>query len=367
MNKISIVRRGINARRPFRKLNSLTELVGKEVEVTDDSTLTEAEVEKVVIDDDAVTLNLSNGDEVDLDEPEVEELMETGEVTAEDDTTVEIEDDFKVTREVEDADGNVSEVTTEVSAPTEADAIQAVSQIDSRRKRNARSYRAVKRQANSEVEDRTVDLATGDFIARLVTKGGKLAEVQVKKSGELDDKFVPVQIDQIGTEVPMEDLEKLGADAAEAYRSANCDGQGPKEFKVARNSTVEGKKVRKIASVTAPTVEEAIEAVKAKDTADGIEAEGYAELVEELPESTVQINSDVDEVIEEPAAEPTVTEPTEPVTEPTEPTVTEPTEPAAEPTEPTEPTEPAADEVDRESNSFKGVASFIERKYGIKL
>lgn len=332
MKKLMIIRRGVNSRRAFRKLNSVTELVGKEVEVTDDSVIAETEVEEVSVDKNQdVTLTMANGDEVVIDSEEAEELIETGEVVTEPEAKPETED-FEVTREVTDADGNVSEVTTKVNAESEGSAIKEIELLDSRRSKNARSYRA--RKINSEVE-------------------------------------TPVDPEP---EVPAE--------------------PETKEIKVVRTADCDGKKVRKIASVTAPTVDEAIEAVKAKDTKDGIVADGYAELVEKEPTSTVTINSDIDEVIEMPEdpKEPEV--PAEPET-PADPVVEEPivselnaavkqcpvtkkwfvdgdesktmydTEEDAVKAAEAKPAEEP--EVDRESNSFKGVAEFIQRKYGVTL
>lgn len=336
MKKLMIIRRGVNSRRPFRKLNSVTELVGKEVEVTDDSVIAETEVEEVSVDKNQdVTLSLANGDEVVIDSEEAEELIESGEVVTEPEAQP-VTEDFEVTREVTDADGNVSEVTTKVNADSEGSAIKEIELLDSRRSKNARSYRA--RKVNSETEPAA---ATQE------------------------------------PEVPAE--------------------PETKEIKVVRTADCDGKKVRKIASVTAPTVDEAIEAVKAKDTKDGIVAEGYAELVEQEPTSTVTINSDVDEVLEmpeEPAATAEPEVPENPET-PANPEVSEPIvselnaavkqcpetkkwfiegdesktlydteEDAVKAAEAKPEGEP---EVDRESNSFKGVAEFIQRKYGVKL
>jgi len=339
MKKIEIKRRGINARRAFRKLNSVTELVGKEVEVTDDSVIAETEVEEVSVDKNQdVTLSLSNGDEVIIDKEEAEELIETGKTEVEPEVAP-VTDDFEVTREVVDADGNVSEVTTKVNAESEGDAIKEIELLDSRRSKNARSYRA--RKINSEVETP--------------------AEPETPATPE--EPTTPAEPET-------------------------------KEIKIVRTADCDGKKIRKIASVTAPTVDEAIEAVKAKDAKDGIQADGYEELVDLEPTSTVVINSDVDEeILEQPAAPETPAEPETPATpeEPETPVVEEKViselnakvsqcpktkkwfvegDETAYETE--EEAVKAANSkvegtVDRESNSFKGVADFVQRKYGVTL
>jgi hypothetical protein len=359
MKKVQLVRRGINARRPFRALNSVTELVGKEVEVTDGDELSTAEVEEVSVDKEGdVTLNLSTGDEVVVDATEATELIETGEVTMEEAAPAAEPEEFEVTREIIDADGNPQEVTTLVAAEDEAKAEETVKLLDSRRNRNSRSYKVVKRSINSDP-----------------------------------------------------------APAAE---------EELKEFKVVRVAECDGKRMRKIASVTAPTLEEAIEAVKTKDTEDGIQAEGYEELVKEEPkESKVTINSDVDEEIE-PAADPEP--PMEPVRSELNSKIIKDAESgkwfieddeekkmyeteeeamaAMTPPAPAEPvrselnakvlqcpetkkwyieddeekklyeTEEEADEAvkakeaaeaERQSNSFKGVSDFVHRKYGVNL
>jgi len=351
MKKIEIKRRGVNARRPFRKLNSVSELVGKEVEVTDDSTLIETEVEEVSIDKNQdVTLTMANGDEVVIDKEEAEELTESGKVEVEPEAEPAAED-FSVTREVEDSEGNVSEVTTKVEASSEGDAIKSVELLDSRRGKNARSYRA--RKVNSDVEPEA-----------------PAAPAEPEKPAEPETPAAPQE-----PETPAE--------------------PEVKEFKIVRVADCDGKKVRKTASVTAPTVDEAIEAVKAKDGKDGIQAEGYEELVDLEPTSTVIINSDVDEdILEQPE---TPAEPQEPAA-PAEPEVpAEPvrselnakvcqcpetkkwyiegdesktlyeTEAEADEAQKKMNSEPENPDVDRESNSFKGVSDFVKRKYGIKL
>lgn len=306
MKKVSLVFRGRNSRRNFRGLNSETELLGKEVEVTEGNEVSQAEVAEVTVDKEGTTtLTLENGDEVELNKSEAEDLVETGQAVAEDEPKKEPEE-FEVTRDVKDADGTETEVTTTVAAESEGDAVKTVETLDSRRGRNARCYRVNSRIRNSEVEEKPED---------------------------------PTK-------------------------------EEPKEFKVVRKVDCDGKKMRKIASVTAPTVEEAIEAVQAKDNADNIKAEGYAELVEEEPKSMVTINSDVDEVLEEPKDEtPEVTETKDPEPEKPleEPKPEETKEEAPEETPVEEPKPAEDDEIDRTSNSFKGVADFVSRRYGIKL
>lgn len=307
--KIKIMRRGLNSRH-FRKLNSVTELVGKEVNVADEEMSVTAEVDEVKVDkNDDVTLTLDNGDEVVLDANEAEDLMEQGQAVTEDAPTEAIEtevvteetnadeiepEEFEVTREVVDEDGVANEVTTTVAAPDEGDAVKVVTMLDSKRGRNSRHFRV--RKANSE------------------------EVVEPKNEPET------------------------------------------KEFKVTRVADCDGKKVRKTASVTAPTLEEAIDAVKVKDNNDGIQADGYEELVEKLPESTVTINADVDEVIEEPETTETPEDP-ETTTTTTEEETAETTTENPETTE----TEEETEVIDRESNSFKGVAQFVRTKYGVTL
>lgn len=372
MKKLSIKRRGVNARRPFRALNSVVDLVGKDVEVMDESTMAEAEVVEVSVDKVGdVTLNLSNGDEVVIDEVEAKELISTGEVEhAEDEIVPEVNsdpepesvaEDFEVTREVVDADGVAQEVTTGVEATSESDAITKIELLDSRRKRNSRGYRANRKLNSDAAGDRVVDLGVNDeFTARISVKGGKLDSIQMKKVNDLDDKFVPVKVDAIGTEVKMDELEGVLNSAAESYRKMNSDKSQCSEYKVARVADCNGKKVRKIASVTAPSIDEAIEAVKADDKSKEIDADGYEELVDKEPVSTVVINSDVEEMIEDPNPEP------EPTMDPAPEMSPEPEPTPADPAPAMDP-EPEGDEIDRESNSAKGVAAFCKRKYGIDI
>ena len=390
MKKLEIKRRGFNSRRMFRKLNSVTELVGKEVEVTDADTLTETEVAEVKVDQNQdVTLGMANGDEVVLDQAEAEELLETGSVAAEDEVAAPTED-FEVTREVVDADGNVNEVTTKVEAESEGDAIKTVELLDSRRGRanNSRNYRASKVQVNatprrfrrnrvqnSDPSERVVKLGCGECEVRYTFNGDVLAKAEVK-CPESED-FTAVEIPQIGQVVTINDLEKCGNDAV-AAAGKNCKTNS-REFKITRTVSSNGKKFRKVASVNAPSLEEAIEAVQVKDNADEIQADGYEELVEKEPTTTVTINSDVEEEIlempaEETAVETSVETEEAPAESAAEPAAEEaPAEPAAEETvvEPTTPEteieEPVEEEVDRESNSFKGVADFVKRKYGVNI
>lgn len=386
MKKLEIKRRGFNSRRMFRKLNSVIELVGKEVEVTDADTLAETEVAEVKVDQNQdVTLEMTNGDQVVLDQAEAEELLETGSVAAEDEVTAPTED-FEVTREVVDADGNVNEVTTKVEAESEGEAIKTVELLDSRRGRanNSRNYRASKvqknatprrfsraRVQNSDPDERVVKLGCGDCEVRYTFNGDILAKAEVKCPES--DEFTQVEIPQIGQVVTINDLEKCGNDAV-AAAGKNCKTNS-REFKVSRTVSSNGKKFRKVASVTAPSLDEAIEAVKVKDNADDIQADGYAELVEKEPETTVIINSDVDEEVLEMPAEETVETTVEtdetPATETpaAEPSTTETeVETEVEPSTPeTEIKEPIEEEVDRESNSFKGVADFVKRKYGVNI
>lgn len=163
MLKISIVRRGSNSRR-FRKLNSVTDLVGQEVEVTNDTEVEQAEVEEVSVDsDNEVTLSLDNGDDVVLEESEAEDLIETGTAIAEDeseDVTEETEE-FAVTRDIVAEDGTVNEVTTAVEAPSEDEAIETVKLLDSRRRRNSRKYR-IANSRNSRIRNSRKNNSEGD-------------------------------------------------------------------------------------------------------------------------------------------------------------------------------------------------------------
>lgn len=324
--KVQIKRRGYNSRRPFRALNSVTELVGEEVQVTDDALITEAEVEEVMVDSDGeVTLNLSNGDEVILEESEAEELIETGEVeSVEGETSAE---DFEVTREVVDADGTVSEVTTKVEAESEGDAIKSVELVDSRRGRNSRRYRA--RSINSSMYPEGVSgPSSSEFDKRDKILSKPESERTEEEKAYLRDKW--------GYNSKRRNS-GCGTGMGRGRRG-NTDSE---EFKITRIAEVNGRRVRKTASVTAPTVDEAIEAVAEADRVEGIKAEGYEELVEKLPTETVVINSDVveEEIFEAPNDE-----------EIREPIMSE-----------------MASRTDRKSNSFQGVSSFVKRKYGVDL
>lgn len=375
MHRIKLVSRGINSRR-FRKLNSVADLVGQTVAVSeDDANVVESEVEAVKVNnDDSVDVTLATGDDMNLTEDEANELIETGSVESDSaevetncgpkrrgrngddvDETEVTEDEpteFEVTRDVVDEDGEVqSIVTSKVDAIDEDDAIEKIQVVDSRRGRNSRNYRI--RTKNSESPDK-VD---HEFVKLIdswideVKKSGKvftsLKDLYEKLIKQFEESGKKLSYNQ--SDVLREKLESAGFKIEEGsgrygssyVRYGNCD---VKEFKIQRNCG----KTRKIASVTAPSVEEAIEAVKAKDVADNIQAEGYAELVEELPKNeTVVINSDIEEPIEDD------TDPKEEDPKPEEPKEEDP--------------KPENEESERESNSFKGVADYVRRAYGINI
>lgn len=345
MKKVSLVFRGRNSRRNFRGLNSETELVGKEVEVTEGNEVSQAEVAEVTVDKEGTTtLTLENGDEVELSKSEAEDLVETGQAVAEDEPKKEPEE-FEVTRDVKDADGNETEVTTTVAAESEGDAVKTVETLDSRRGRNARCYRVNSRRINSGPGEDDLD------------RMQRLKETPDSKWTDADRRWM---------------MDNWGISKSNVNSQTDPVDE-PKEFKVVRKVDCDGKKFRKIASVTAPTVEEAIEAVQAKDNADNIKAEGYAELVDEEPKSMVTINSDVEEVLDEPKP---AEEPVKEMPESPEAPVEE-LKPAEEPTKEETPESPEApveepkkdedDEIDRTSNSYKGVSDFVSRRYGIKI
>lgn len=342
MHRIKLVSRGINSRR-LRKLNSVADLVGQTVAVSeDDANVVESEVEAVKVNnDDSVDVTLATGDDMNLTEDEANELIETGSVESDSaevetncgpkrrgrngddvDETEVTEDEpteFEVTRDVVDEDGEVqSIVTSKVDAIDEDDAIEKIQVVDSRRGRNSRNYRI--RTKNSEIAKPVPD------------------EKEVAKRDEILAK----------PQANWSDDEK---NYMKETWGINCD---VKEFKIQRNCG----KTRKIASVTAPSVEEAIEAVKAKDVADNIQAEGYAELIEELPKNeTVVINSDVEEPIVDDTTETKVEDP-KPEDKPEN---KDPEEAKAEDPK------PENEESERESNSFKGVADYVRRAYGINI
>jgi antitoxin component of MazEF toxin-antitoxin module len=219
--------------------------------------------------------------------------------------------------------------------------------------RNYNSRRGRVRKFNSVVDlvGQEVEVTENDEVME-----GTVESVEVNKDNE-----VTVELDG-GDKVILEPSEAAelidkGEVVTEETEETTPTEVNCNEYKIARNCTYKnGKKVRKVASVTAPTLEEAISAVETKDKADDIEAEGYEELVEQLPEkSNVTINSDIEEEI--------LVEPENPevVETPMEPEV--PTEPVVE--TPMEPEMPEDDE--RQSNSFKGVADYVKRAYGIDL
>lgn len=392
MKKVSLVFRGRNSRRNFRGLNSETELVGKEVEVTEGNEVSQAEVAEVTVDKEGTTtLTLENGDEVELNKSEVEDLVETGQAVAEDEPKKEPEE-FEVTRDVQDADGNETEVTTTVAAESEGDAVKTVETLDSRRGRNARRYRVNSnqrrngRQVNQktmtihDIDDQTGENLPNSFTVKKVDEDepevGIITKLNIDPSkltpnswmsGSTKDTLVIAGWGhyKVGDEIDMEEILDGSDDYDKWFNSRKPNSRKrnsePKEFKVVRKVDCDGKKFRKIASVTAPTVEEAIEAVQAKDNADNIKAEGYAELVEKEPKSMVTINADVEEVLEEPKpAEETKEETPETPVEESKDETPEVTEEAPE--------APVEDDgIDRTSNSYKGVADFVNRRYGIKL
>lgn len=492
MQKIKIVRRGFNSRRYFRKLNSVTELVGKEVEVADNQDTVQAEIEEVSVTNDEVTLTLDNGDDVVLDSNEVENLLETGEAISEDDSTEEPEfDEYSVTREVLDADGNVNEVTTVVESEDEDSAIETVTLLDSRRGRNSRNY--VVRKSNSRrrnsssvkyrdlisainssnkvnlyeflrdsdkdtelfvlwagaggsgMEDHKIkvsDILNGWRVARVYkTKYGYVAQslpdsgsnydewneaksklgipsiypkdftggswesnsrrrnsssiptftIVIEGDGEYEitdayvdgsyvgaDSFGDITVDpKLAKQIKLGNVAELHWNSLEDYENGvtpnvtylNCDTKRNSIYRVSRK--VNGC-VRK-ASVMACNSEDAVDAVKESDGDATVESE-YSVEEGESTESPVIISdeevvenptegdgteggSESDEKLEEPASQ----------SESTEVKVDETPGESTEVTVSDEPAEASIEEADRESNSFKGVAEFVNRKYGVKL
>ena len=388
MKKVSLVFRGRNSRRNFRGLNSETELVGKEVEVTEGNEVSQAEVAEVTVDKEGTTtLTLENGDEVELNKSEAEDLVDTGQAVAEDEPKKDPEE-FEVTRDVKDADGNETEVTTTVTAESEGDAVKTVETLDSRRGRNARHYRVNSRFSNSRRRNSVYRGRNSKLNDRMFARRDdsdwqyeftNICGIDPFKYSSFRDFYEACEqhedlcsdeqlneIDRIYSEYFGGEINSklMGGGNNSRKRNTKPEVAEPKEFKVVREVECEGKKMRKIASVTAPTVEEAIEAVQAKDNADNIKAEGYAELVDEEPKSMVTINSDVDEVLEEPKTEEIKEEmPEAPVEEPKTEEIKE-----EMPEAPVEEPKPVDDdEIDRTSNSYKGVADFVSRRYGIKI
>ena len=383
MQKIKIVRRGFNSRRYFRKLNSVTELVGKEVEVADNQDTVQAEIEEVSVTNDEVTLTLDNGDDVVLDSNEVENLLETGEAISEDETPAEEPemDEFAVTREVLDADGNVNEVTTVVESEDEESAIETVTLLDSRRRRNSRNYvvrRSNSRRRNSSSIPTFTIVIEGDGEFEITDAYADGDYIGADSFGDITQDPALVEQIKLGNvaELHWNSLEDYENGMAPNVTYLNCDTKRNSIYRVSRK--VNGC-VRK-ASVMACNSDEAIEAVKESDGESTVESE-YTVEEGESTESPVIISDEevtetetptegestsesdettVDEKLEEPASQ-AEGESTETKVEET---------PEGESTEVTvsdEPAESTIEEADRESNSFKGVAEFVSRKYGVKL
>jgi hypothetical protein len=388
MQKIKIVRRGFNSRRYFRKLNSVTELVGKEVEVADNQDTVQAEIEEVSVTNDEVTLTLDNGDDVVLDSNEVENLLETGEAISEDDSTSEgpVMDEYSVTREVLDADGNINEVTTVVESADEDSAVETVTLLDSRRGRNSRNY--VVRKSNSRKRNSSL---IPTFTIVIEGEGEyEITDAYVDGNYVGSESFGDITVDPtLAKQIELGNVAELHWNSLSDYEEGvapnvtylNCDTKRNSIYRVSRK--VNGC-VRK-ASVMACNSEEAIEAVKESDGDATVESE-YSVEEGESTESPVIISDE--EVAEVPAeGEGTETEnPTEGEgTEGSEPESDEKLEEPASQSESTEvkvdetpggstevtvsdePAEASIEEADRESNSFKGVAEFVNRKYGVKL
>lgn len=377
-----------------------------DLESGDQLTLTEEEAKDLVAtgevqaEDSSIEADRKEND----DEPAVDEMPEE---------VIEPEE-FQVARDVVDENGDVeSIVTSTVSAADEDDAVAKVQLVDSKRGRNSRNYRIKNsRKSNSlgsisEVEKevksvlsnpklhepRKHDSNDNNPVSDIEFVGwmGNLRKVEahLKNKGLLKygkngvDPSDETKIEEIMTKVLKELGYKVDNSAnspkiSKNSRKSNSEPAGPteedlkkrdeilakpqvnwtkdeqsymsekwgincdvKEFKIARNCG----KTRKIASVTAPSLEEAIEAVKAKDVEDKIQADGYEEMVDQLPQAaTVVINSDVEEPIKDDTEDKKPEDKKDPEPEPKD-----------------------DEDGERETNSFKGVADFVHRAYGIKL
>lgn len=356
MHKLSLVKRGNNSRRirGGRKINSATDLVGESVILSNEDESTAAEIDSVSInEDDSVDMDLSTGEQVTLTPEEAVELMDKGEVESEAEVVevpeansdVEMdpvnESDFVVERELVGDDGEVESVaTTEVSAANEDEAIEKIKLVDSRRKRNSRNYRIKNSEVEDEMEEfkvtREVESPEGETVVESTTVLAENAEEAMEKVKSMDSR----KKRKVNSK-----SYKVNSDTDPEMNEVDPMEGEMKEFKIQRNC---GNGKRKVASVTAPSLEAAMDAVKAKDVKDGIQADGYEELVEKLPEVQVQINSDVEEEIE--------------------PEVKPEDKPEGEDKDPENKDEVKdPEEAMRESNSFKGVVSYIQRAYGIDI
>lgn len=405
MSKLKLVSRSINTRKvngrtrfekAVRTLNSVSELVGEQVELTEGESTTTAEVNAVEVDEVGnVQLELVTGDQVELSADEAGDLITQGEVTAEDlpqepetELVVEVEDepveDFTVTREVVTEDG-VKEVTTKVEAIDELDAETKVKLLDSRRGRNSRNYNS--RRTNSDTPEATWQ---GEGIYGNPKTGSMytfLRESEWKENNQNQkySEFITKDTEyMLGVQGKSKEEIKAHKDMLNKWRDEHktkrqsnsvtevveeVEPVAPEstEFKVVRNCMVNGKSVRKVASVTAPSLDEAINAVENADKTAAIEADGYQELVEEQPKptdveevATVTINSDV-EIPEGDSMAEIEQSPSNPESTEEEPI------PSATPEETPEEAAEVAEEVDRESNSFKGVSEYVKRAYGVDL
>lgn len=362
-----------NSRWSKRSFNSAVELVGEPVEISSNSGETVSTVDSVTVSSDGeTTLSTESGDSVTLTEYETNELLSEGEVIEPENT------EFEVTREVTDAAGDTVEVTTKVEAENEDDAIDSVKLLDSRRNRNSRNYRIGTKMNSRKRNSRKLNSAIPPFTIYIGDESYEINDavsqgdyIGADSFGDITEDPELIKLLESGevTSLRWSDENAYGGGEYPQVET-NCDTKkNSREFKVVRKITSNGRVVRKVASVTAPSLEEAIAAVETKDKSDDIQADGYEELVEEEPKESVMINSDTEirEETEAPIDVPKVEE----VENPTEETVAEPTESAlGESTDPKSDLvedETTQEEIDRTTNSYKGVSDFVKRKYGYNL
>ena len=385
MLKISIIRRVSNSRR-FRKLNSVTDLVGQEVEVTNDTEVEQAEVEEVSVDsDNEVTLSLDNGDDVVLEESEAEDLIETGTAIADDESedAPEETEEFAVTRDIVAEDGTVNEVTTAVEAPSEDEAIETVKLLDSRRRRNSRKYR-IANSRNSRIRNSRKNNSEGDvtvyFAAICPTESGysvvnftannedEAESIKAGYTSKCGDKgdctpvFTKISADpvKVNDEVTAYmNLRKVPEDMVE-YSSYNCDKRKNSIYRISRR--VNGKVCTAV--VKAKNSDDAIETLVTSDESKGVDGTDYREVTETADTTEAPVTEEVAPAV----AEEGQTEVPESQEEAQTEEVSEVTEDNLEiPADTTEAEGEGEGEDERSTNSFKGVAAFVARKYGIKM
>jgi len=424
MYSIRILRRGINSR--FYQMNSETELVGKDVEISDGNQTSQGEVKEVSSNADKTTLTLDNGDQVDLKPSETQDLMTQGQAVSEPDdngatatvhTNSDEPKDFQVSRDVTDADGNTNCVTTKVSANSEADAIKTVSMLDSRRRRNSRNYHAwlinsdvAKADAGDDdnfvvadpdVKDPNVqaevkpqeDIDPGDTIiakgtqdemesvvnavnsrkftilnSRMYNSDADPEETHAVVDPDVKDPTVEPEVKPVTDIDPGDTVIAKGTEdemnsVAKVVNSRKQQLLNSDTYYIARRVTANGRTVQKVAEVTAPDVAAAVKAVQSKDLSNDVKAEDYK-----------VVNPDPDAEAELAKAKPQINSDVE-VPEGQEvdgdkvPDDTESDKGTDKGTDGGKVEDPNKDEGDdtRSENSRKGVADFVQRMYGVKL